>query len=263
MRLSHKLVIFSLIILVLAGCQTHAKTTATYDTIHSEQENKEKVPERGTLNQVENDELAKAVAGEVNQDGITVVADPDSPLVIVNKDRMLPEGYEPTDLVIPNVPFQAVNEERKHLRLPAAEALEELFAAAEEAGVELVAVSGFRRYETQEFLYNYSVEQNGEEYANKYSAQPGHSEHQTGLAMDVSTASIAFRLVEEFEETPEGQWIEENAHQYGFVVRYPKGKSEITGYNYEPWHLRYVGEEVATEIAEQNMTIETYFGLVE
>lgn len=81
--------------------------------------------------------------------------------------------------------------------------------------------------------------------------------------MDVSTASVAFDLVEAFEETPEGQWVAENAHEHGFVIRYPKGKSDITGYNYEPWHLRYVGQEIATSIHEQSETIEKFFGLVE
>ena len=81
--------------------------------------------------------------------------------------------------------------------------------------------------------------------------------------MDVSTASVAFDLVEAFEETPEGQWVAENAHEHGFVIRYPKGKSDITGYNYEPWHLRYVGQEIATRIHEQSETIEKFFCLVE
>ena len=257
MRFGYIMVVISLFALLFAGCSMNEdKTANSLSELQTEQFEKEKITISG-LN------YAEAVSGEVNSDGVTVVGEPESVQVIVNKERKLPEGYEPPDLMIPDVAFQAVNQERKHLREPAALALEKLFEAAEDDGLELVAVSGYRRYETQEYLYNRSVEVNGKEYADQYSAKPGHSEHQTGLAMDVSTASVAFDLVEAFEETPEGQWVAENAHEHGFVIRYPKGKSDITGYNYEPWHLRYVGQEIATSIHEQSETIEKFFGLVE
>ncbi|MFC0015986.1 MULTISPECIES: D-alanyl-D-alanine carboxypeptidase family protein [Allobacillus] len=252
-------VIFLLALFSGCGVNGEAKTVDSLDQIQKEQLQKEKII---TINRA-NEVFAEAVAGEENEDGVTVVGEPDSEQVIVNKDRKLPDGYEPPDLMIPDVTFKAVNEERKHLRKPAALALEKLFEAAEDEGIELVAVSGYRRYETQVYLYNRNVEVKGKEYADQYSAKPGHSEHQTGLAMDVSAASVAFDLVEAFEETPEGQWVAENAHEFGFVIRYPKGKSDITGYNFEPWHLRYVGPEIATSIHEQNVTIEKFFGLVE
>nr|WP_289037589.1 M15 family metallopeptidase [uncultured Allobacillus sp.] len=255
-------VIFLLALFSGCGVNGEAKTVDSLDQIQTEQSEKEKIITNGMAN-IGQEVLAEAVSGEVNSDGVTVVGEPDSEQVIVNKDRKLPDGYEPPDLMIPDVAFQAVNQERKHLRKPAALALEKLFKAAEEDGIELVAVSGYRRYETQVYLYNRNVEVKGKEYADQYSAKPGHSEHQTGLAMDVSAASVAFDLVEAFEETPEGQWVAENAHKFGFVIRYPKGKSDITGYNYEPWHLRYVGPEIATSIHKQNVTIEKFFGLVE
>ncbi|GEN45770.1 M15 family metallopeptidase [Alkalibacillus haloalkaliphilus] len=202
--------------------------------------------------------------GEPTEDGeAVIVPDPNAIDVIVNKDRRLPEGYEPPDLMVPDVDFHVVAEERMYMREEAAHALEELFEGASEDGYELYAISGYRSEQTQEVVFASNVDRHGEEHAEQYSAQPGHSEHQTGLAMDVSAESFSLRLGEGFSDTPEGEWVADNSHHYGFIVRYLEGKSDITGYNYEPWHLRYVGEELATSIYESGLTMEEYFGLVD
>ncbi|MET3683535.1 D-alanyl-D-alanine carboxypeptidase [Alkalibacillus flavidus] len=198
-----------------------------------------------------------------NENDAVVVDDPTAMDVVVNKDRKLPEGYEPPDLTVPDVEFHVVAEERKYMRAESANALESLFQAASEAGHQLVGISGYRSQQTQAAVFASNVERNGREHALQYSAQPGHSEHQTGLTMDVSTASNDYALTESFGQTPAGQWVADHAHEHGFVIRYPKGKSHITGYGYEPWHLRYFGESIATEIYEAGLTVEEYYGLVE
>ncbi len=103
-----------------------------------------------------------------------------------------------------------------------------------------------------------SAQRVGKEVANKTVAYPGQSEHQTGLAMDVSSHKMGFKLHQSFGETIEGIWLANNAPKFGFIIRYPKGKEHITGYKYEPWHLRYVGVQVAEEIAQKGITLEEY-----
>jgi len=185
----------------------------------------------------------------------------DDILVVVNKKRYLHSEYKPSDLVVPNVAFSFEGKhDKKHMKQEAANALEELFDQANEEGVFLFAVSGYRSYSTQERLFNIRANRVGEEEANKLSARPGESEHQTGLAMDVSSQSVGFDLTEEFGSTTEGKWVRDNAHKFGFIIRYLKGKSDITGYNYEPWHIRYVGKDVAEKIYNEGITLEEYFG---
>ena len=111
-------------------------------------------------------------------------------------------------------------------------------------------MSGYRSYNTQKGLYNYYVNRDGREAADRYSARPGHSEHSTGLAMDVSGIDGKCAATDCFGETPEAAWLAENVYDYGFIIRYPEGKEHITGYKYEPWHLRYVGVDIAREIRE-------------
>jgi D-alanyl-D-alanine carboxypeptidase len=185
---------------------------------------------------------------------------PDSILVLVNKEHPLPADYEPNDLVEPQVPFSFDEKVQKRLmRKEAARALEELFEASEKEGLSLYAVSGYRSYERQEAIFAYNASLHGEEKANQFSARPGESEHQTGLAMDVSSPAVQFDLIEAFADTPEGRWLEENAARFGFIIRYPKDKTHITQYQYEPWHLRYVGKEAAQEMAAKHLTLEEHF----
>ncbi len=202
--------------------------------------------------------VRKNPAARIDFDG--VVTDPAAYDVFVNKERRMPAGYIPPDLVRINVPTILVFEEVNHLRRAASDALESMFAAAEaEQGFELSARSGYRSYKTQVMLYEANVSEHGEEYAARFSARPGTSEHQTGLAMDISSEAVNFQLEQSFGKTSEGLWVAENAHRFGFIIRYPEGKEDITGYSYEPWHLRYVGAKLAEEIFGKHLTLEEYF----
>lgn len=198
----------------------------------------------------------------VKNDEKILVEDTDDILVVVNKKRYVNSEYKPNDLIVPNVKFSFSGEhEKKYMRQEAATALEELFDQAKEEGIHLFAISGYRSYSTQKRVFNGFVDQYGEEKANEFSARPGESEHHTGLAMDVSSQSAEFRLLEAFGDMPEGKWLKENAHKFGFIIRYLKDKTDITGYTYEPWHIRYVGKEVAEEIYNAGITLEEYLGL--
>lgn len=182
-------------------------------------------------------------------------------LILVNKERALPSDYVPLDLVKPNVPFPFEEELPQQLmRKEAAQALEELFEKASKENLNLFAQSGYRSYNRQDSIFAFYVEKQGLEQASQLSAQAGHSEHQTGLAMDVTSPSVNLELIESFENTEEGTWIKENAHLFGFIIRYPKGKEKITGYHYEPWHIRYVGKKAAKEIYLNGYTLEQYLG---
>ncbi len=179
--------------------------------------------------------------------------------VVVNKKRLLSSDYVPKDLVKVNVPTLLENPEINQMRKIPADHLYELFEGAKKEGFTLVARSGYRSYNTQDILYRKVVTSKGQNYADKYSAKPGTSEHQTGLAMDITSKGVKFQLSQDFGEQPEGMWVKENAHKYGFIIRYPKGKEEIVGYVYEPWHIRYIGVELATKIYESGLTMEEYF----
>lgn len=193
-------------------------------------------------------------------DSQSVVTNAQAMTVIVNKQRSLPEGYEPSDLVEPDVPFSFDGpHEKRQMRKEAAEALEKLFAGAKADGIELRAVSGYRSYQRQVSIYNNNVKTKGEEYASRVSAVPGRSEHQTGLAMDVSSPSVGNVLEEVFGSSKEGEWLDEHAAQYGFIIRYPKGEEDVTGYVYEPWHIRYVGADLAPDVVQSGLTLEEYF----
>ena len=147
---------------------------------------------------------------------------------------------------------------------PAARAAFEKMAVAakEEAGFELVAFSGFRSYEYQKTLYDRYVSRDGKDAADRYSARPGYSEHQTGLAFDIGEKSQEdLWLTSAFGETKAGQWLVNNAHKYGFILRYPKGKEDITGFMYESWHFRYLEGDTATKVYEAGVTLEEYLGI--
>lgn len=203
------------------------------------------------------------IAETEEETGLHVVDNPESIQVYVNKQRKLPDGYEPPDLVVPDVKhrYEAGHMET-HMRMEASKALESLFSAAQAEKKDLMAISGYRSFERQTAIYNNLVNTQGKEYADKYSAYPGTSEHQTGLSIDVRYAddSSESKLDESFGETETGKWLAKHAYEYGFIIRYPKGKEEVTGYSYEPWHIRYVGKQVAKEIVQNDSTLEEYFG---
>lgn len=189
----------------------------------------------------------------------TINVDNDNLLILVNKKHRLPSTYVPPDLVTVKVPFPFSEDlPSKKMRKEAALALEKLFSAAQAEGLSLYAQSGYRSYATQEAIFKRNAQKYGEQKANTFSARAGESEHQTGLAMDVTSPSIGYALEESFAQTKEGKWLAENAAQFGFIIRYPLSKEEITGYTYEPWHIRYVGKAVAREIGEKGITLEEY-----
>lgn len=169
--------------------------------------------------------------------------------ILVNEQHQLSKDYVPSNLVIPNVKFSSSgNIEKNHMEATAGKALENMFNGAKKEGITLVAVSGYRGYERQSALYNNAVRQYG--VSQKGSAKPNASEHRTGLAMDINSVD------QSFADTKEGKWLASNAHKYGYIIRYPKGKTSITGYIYEPWHVRYVGVELATYCHQNNKTLE-------
>ncbi|WP_214816606.1 M15 family metallopeptidase [Exiguobacterium sp. s131] len=180
-------------------------------------------------------------------------------LILVNKQIALPADYQPSDLVEANIDFvDSTVGERRMLRKEAAQAIEGLMKGAKAAGIDLKGTSAFRSYAYQVNLFNAYVERDGKEQAMKYSAPPGHSEHQTGLAIDVSSASVNYQLTQSLGETVEGKWLADHAHEYGFIIRYQKAFEEETGYMYEPWHLRYIGMEHAKQVHALNQPYDRY-----
>jgi zinc D-Ala-D-Ala carboxypeptidase len=190
--------------------------------------------------------------------------DPTSPWVVANKQRPLnPIDYAPNDLTVPNVPLKyEAGAMETELRAEAATALQELFASAKAAGQPLIFVSGYRSHNYQASLFNHYVNTQGLETALNQSARPGHSEHQTGWAADVGAQSRECEIEACFGDMPEGQWVASNAYKFGFIVRYPQGLTGTTGYDYEPWHLRYVGKALAAEMQHSGtLTMEDFFNL--
>jgi D-alanyl-D-alanine carboxypeptidase len=179
-------------------------------------------------------------------------------LILVNKEHPVDQDYKPDDLT----PMEYYAPDRdaaaRFMRAEAADAFSRLVEGAAADGIELRMTTAYRSYGFQQVLYNNYVDQYGEEAANRFSAKPGQSEHQTGLAVDVSSPSVGYELTEEFGATAEGQWLVAHAEEYGFILRYPDGMEDVTGYMYEPWHLRYVGLFAAREITEQGVTLEEY-----
>jgi D-alanyl-D-alanine carboxypeptidase len=159
-------------------------------------------------------------------------------ILVANKTYSLPRDYAPGGLT---AECQA--------------ALDAMCAAAYEDGISLWPISTYRSYDYQEGLYNRYVERDGKEEADRYSARPGHSEHQTGLAVDLNSLEYAFA------DTPEGRWIAAHCHEYGFILRYPQDKEDVTGYRYEPWHVRYLGTDAAGKVAASGLCLEEYLGI--
>lgn len=212
----------------------------------------------------EEDSLLPDDLNSILADNKTVPLDlvPDSITVLVNRVYPLPSDYVPLHLVVPDVKFSFsyLNDKRK-MRKVAATALEKLFKAAEEKNLELVGVSGYRSYARQKEIYDRNILTRGQAATDTVSAKPGSSEHQTGLTIDVSAQSVNYRLDQSFGDTKEGRWLAKNAHLYGFIIRYPYGKTEVTGYSYEPWHIRFVGVAVATYLYNNDLTMEEYYGV--
>ena len=183
---------------------------------------------------------------------IKEIENPNDILVLVNKNNKLLQNFIPENLETIDIKY---SNEGKMLKKVAKEAFEKLSSDALKLGYKIVAVSAYRDFSYQENLFNYYVEKYGEDYALNCSAKAGHSEHQTGLAVDVMGSNNSY---DDFELSDEFEWMINNAHKYGFILRYPKNKEKITGFKYEPWHYRYVGVEVAKIIYENKITLEEY-----
>lgn len=175
--------------------------------------------------------------------------------ILVNKDNPLPRAHIPNDLVDSKSRYKDnVLVDRK-----TKEAFDKLITTAKKYGYDIDIMSAYRDYDYQEKIYNKLVDKKGFSYAITRIAKPGTSEHQTGLAIDFCIYKNGKCYIEnELEKYPETKWIHQNAHKYGFILRYPEGKEDITKYSYEPWHLRYVGN-IASEIYNKNITLEEYF----
>ena len=187
-----------------------------------------------TVTSVDNPEVKATVS-------VKVIPNPECTyidgILIANKTYPLPESYAP-----------GWDEE-------ASAQLHVMFAAAKQDGITLFVKSGYRSYIDQKIIYNGYVARDGKEKADTYSARPGHSEHQTGLAFDLNSTANSFA------DTPEAAWIAANSYKYGFIVRYPKGKEHITGYIFEPWHVRYLGVEKAKEVFDSGLCLEEFLGI--
>ncbi len=166
----------------------------------------------------------------IKKDGVTFVGG----IILVNRKNPLPQDYgEGLDMAA----YSAYVDMKKA------------------SGCDMEIVSGFRSYEKQQEVFDYWCEVDGEERAKTYSALPGYSEHQTGLAMDISS------LEQSYADTDEGKWLAENCWKYGFIIRYPKGKTDITGYIWEPWHVRYLGKSTAKLVHDSGLTLEEFLCL--
>lgn len=210
--------------------------------------------------QAEEDSGVKKTARQKKSPLIKVDTKEDSVTVLVNRQYRMSADYIPAVLVVPNVRFSFYGTyEKSYVRQVTADALEKLFAAAERDDVILKAVSGYRSYARQKEIYDRNVRSRGKSATDLVSAKPGSSEHQTGLTLDVSSESVGCALEESFGDTSDGKWLAKNCHKYGFIIRYPKDKTKITGYSYEPWHIRYVGRKLATYLYKKNMTLEEYY----
>lgn len=173
--------------------------------------------------------------------------------LLVNKFNYLDRNYIPENLELLDSSYAKSG---IYLVKEAKDNLERLISDAKNAGMNIRVISAYRSYSYQENLYNNYVKNDGVENADTYSARPGYSEHQTGLVVDVTRAFDDFN---NFENTNEYTWMLENAHNYGFILRYPKDKENITTYNFEAWHYRYVGIELAKKIKASNLTFDEYY----
>lgn len=188
----------------------------------------------------------------------------DSLWVVVNKSRSLkPVKYIPQDLVTPKFGALNANPYARKLRKDAANAAIQLGQALSDAGKgKLVIQSAYRSYAEQKTIHDRQVSRFGLKAGEALAARPGYSEHQTGLAMDVSARSQGCQIRVCFGGTKAGTWLAANAYKYGWIIRYPSYATKITGYQYEPWHLRFVGVDLATDMHEKNIhTLEQYFKL--
>lgn len=200
-----------------------------------------------TIKENENVKISKTSKGNKikNYYGITYIDD----VIIANKSYSLPSNFAPNNLVTINGYIRVVDYVKT--------AFTNLSSDASSLGLTIYASSGYRSYKDQDYIYNNYVKKDGKEKADTYSSRAGYSDHQTGLTIDVNTIDMTF------DNTDESNWLSSNCYKYGFIIRYPKGKEEYTGYMYEPWHIRYVGKNLAQILYNDGswLSLEEYFGI--
>ncbi len=190
------------------------------------------------------------------------IDEPGSLWWIVNKNRPVGESYKPADLVTPDIPLNTQKTaEENQIRAHVAPYLKSLFSGAQNEGISFFLASGYRSFSLQQAYYSNYVRTSGQMEADRFSARPGTSEHQTGLSLDVATVDRIHYLDQAFGQDIGGKWLATHAHEHGFIVRYPDGKESVTGYMYEPWHIRFVGKELASRLYNSNQTMEEFFAL--
>ena len=178
---------------------------------------------------------------------------------LINREHPLPKDYVPDNLVPCDFPFAASeNAEKRLLCHVSARAAKQLIEYGKSFGCHLYGISGYRSYERQREIYEKRLQEAGLDYTDRYIARPGESEHQSGLALDLSCPAVHLELEDAFAETKEGRWLAAYAPMFGFILRYPKGKEELTGFAWEPWHIRYVGKSLALYLSLTGMTLEEY-----
>lgn len=236
------ILLLAIIFIIVKGCSKDdspaaddSSSSASSSAAEASSDKKSEKKETGTSDKNgETDENTTSKGFKIQQsEGMTFV----DGTLIVNKTYSLPADYDPgTSAVAQN-------------------AFDQMAADAMNDGVYLFVNSGYRSYDEQVTLYNSYAYERGTEEADKVSSRPGHSEHQTGLTFDVNSTEFSF------EYTAEAKWLASHCADYGFIIRYPKGKEDITGYEYEPWHIRYLGVDLAKAVTESGLCLEEYFGI--
>lgn len=195
----------------------------------------------------------------------TIIQEDDTDVtMLINKFYALPEGYVPADLVpldkyacVQGEDFSCQDVEQIELRKEVYDAYIEFCDAASKENINIRAIAGYRSYDYQAGLWNYNASVYGKAYADEYYARPGQSEHNSGLCVDITFNGYNYNEIENYDGY---EWILNNAHKYGFILRYPKDKVDVTRYGYESWHFRYVGKEAAKVIYDNDWTLEEYHG---
>ena len=266
-----KKVILVLLLIMLSslyGCGPNSSDNVKEDNLdnaQTQQQNEpedskeeEEVQETVTSSEPENSQTSSQTPG-IPTPVRTLSSDNGDRLILANKQYALSSTFVPTDLVA--VDGSLSTNQGIYFKREAYDAYLNMLNDAKAQGIDFCICSTYRSYNTQSAIYNNYVTNYGLEYANKISAYPGRSEHQTGWAVDITSKSMNYGLSQNFINYPEGQWINANCAEYGFIIRYLQGKEDITGYIYEPWHLRYVGVDVAKEIMAKGITLEEYLGV--